>query len=401
MSVRNRRLPSGAEKFEASVSHRGARKRALFDTKTDARAWELEERNKARAGTFLADGSKVSVGDLTSGYFEHLALQLKSDLISEAFYYLKIAQVQNYIIGNRPFKRNSKYDVIFKNGIGRVKLRDITEDVVTTFVDHLRASGLSTKGTKAVKMTLGDLLEYARRKRYLALNPARGLAVKKTRTEAAKPEIDLAPELIAAMMSYAPPSLLLLVKVAVLVGLRRNELRALRWSDLDTETGQLSITKALDRRGKEAPTKTVAGIRKIPISSRLLAELEEHRRSSQFSSHSDYIFTSKTGKPYGRGTLWNQWHKAYELAIEHWPVGKPIPPCPRWHDLRHLCASFWADSGMRPKLAQKYLGHKSHDTTLRIYTHVLAKKTDNGEMDRIGEKVWSEAFGRNDATRQP
>ncbi|MFO8143201.1 MAG: tyrosine-type recombinase/integrase [Dehalococcoidales bacterium] len=161
--------------------------------------------------------------------------------------------------------------------------------------------------------------------------------------------------------------------VALFTGMRRSEILALRWSDVDLLLCQLHITRSLHYlRGGEiifrAP-KTVKGRRMVALSPSLALLLQEHKdkQSAQRAmlglslADDDLVFADPEGKPLLPDTISNAWRKLIKR------VGlKGI----RLHDARHTHASLMLKQGVHPKIVQERLGHATISTTLDLYSHV-------------------------------
>ena len=160
-------------------------------------------------------------------------------------------------------------------------------------------------------------------------------------------------------------------------GLRRGELLALQWDDLDFETGVLTISKQVSLvRGKIVMSvpKTKSSIRKLVLPPAVVQVLREYRKSV----HSRWMFPSPVLEdlPLNPGSVYDR----LQLILEHANC-KQV----RFHDLRHTFATLALQNGMDVKTLSAMLGHVSAATTLDIYTHstsdmqhAAARKIDCG-----------------------
>ena len=160
-------------------------------------------------------------------------------------------------------------------------------------------------------------------------------------------------------------------------GLRRGELLALQWNDLDFETGVLTISKQVSLvRGKIVMSvpKTKSSIRKLVLPPAVVQVLKEYRESV----HSRWMFPSPVleDMPLNPGSVYDR----LQLILEHANC-KQV----RFHDLRHTFATLALQNGMDVKTLSAMLGHVSAATTLDIYTHstsdmqhAAARKIDCG-----------------------
>lgn len=111
------------------------------------------------------------------------------------------------------------------------------------------------------------------------------------------------------------------------------------------------------------------------------------RKSAKFPGHNDPIFAGSKGKPVCASVPGDNWRKLYEETIASWPKGEPVPPKPRWHDIRHFCASVWVSGGMELKAVQAFIGHETIDLTLKVYAHVFEDSDFKPEMDKYADNV--------------
>ena len=147
-------------------------------------------------------------------------------------------------------------------------------------------------------------------------------------------------------------------------GLRRGELLALQWNDLDFETGVLTISKQVSLvRGKIVMSvpKTKSSIRKLVLPPAVVQVLKEYRESV----HSRWMFPSPVLEdlPLNPGSVYDR----LQLILEHANC-KQV----RFHDLRHTFATLALQNGMDAKTLSAMLGHVSAVTTLDIYTHITS-----------------------------
>jgi integrase len=165
---------------------------------------------------------------------------------------------------------------------------------------------------------------------------------------------------------YAP------IMVAVTTGLRRGELLALRWSDLDLEKATLSVNRALEETGAgvafKAP-KTARSRRTMPLAQITVQALRDHHRAQA-------ELKLKTGPAYADqdlvfatplGTSWSPSNFSRAFRTFKAQHGFAF----RFHDLRHTHASLLLAQGAHVKVVQERLGHASVTMTMDTYSHLL------------------------------
>ena len=158
-------------------------------------------------------------------------------------------------------------------------------------------------------------------------------------------------------------------------GLRRGELLALQWTDLDVENRTLSITKQVNRINGElvvSPPKTRNSIRTLALPQQAVDLLvSEHKKHPT----NPYLFPSpKTGTMYDPDAFRRTHDKILKaIGAEHI----------RFHDLRHTFATLSLKSGVDVKTLSGALGHYSAGFTLNTYTHATAQMKQDA-ADTIG-----------------
>jgi integrase len=138
---------------------------------------------------------------------------------------------------------------------------------------------------------------------------------------------------------------------SIATGVRQGEMLRLQWKDIDLAGAKLTVHKS-----KNDQKRTVY----LPPSAR--AALKELKESPV--AHVTAVFVTANGLPLRKSWLETRWNKIRTAAkLNDF----------RWHDLRHSCASYLAQSGANLLEIGSQLGHKSPSVTLR-YAHLLQGK---------------------------
>lgn len=145
-------------------------------------------------------------------------------------------------------------------------------------------------------------------------------------------------------------------------GMRRREILALKWSDLNFKTGELRIERQVNVIHGEiiiSEPKTKSSIRTAILPKVLLKILLEYKNNIE----SEWIFPSPIDdtKPRNPPAV----RKRLQLILER-------AGCPkvRFHDLRHTFATMALENGIDIKSLSAMLGHISSETTIDIYSHI-------------------------------
>jgi integrase len=145
-------------------------------------------------------------------------------------------------------------------------------------------------------------------------------------------------------------------------GMRRGEILALKWSDLNFATGELRIERQVYIIKAEviiSAPKTKASIRTVILPLSLLKTLAAYKKTVD----SEWMFPSPTdnGRPRNPSSV----RKRLQLILERAGCKKV-----RFHDLRHTFATMALENGMDIKTLSAMIGHVSAETTLNIYSHI-------------------------------
>jgi integrase len=148
-----------------------------------------------------------------------------------------------------------------------------------------------------------------------------------------------------------------MVRVAAYAGLRRGELVALRWRDVDFAGFALTIARAMSA-GVESSTKS-GRVRRVPLADQPAAALDRMSRRDRFTAPDDFVFCNTFGRPLDGSALRRRYRRAQ--------VAAGVRPL-RFHDLRHTFGSLLAARGVDVVTIQKAMGHSALATTSR-YLH--------------------------------
>lgn len=168
------------------------------------------------------------------------------------------------------------------------------------------------------------------------------------------------------------PRLACLYLLYVVLGTRRGELLALRWSDIDLETGAVQIERSLDKHRRERGTKTDDSERVLYLDAVLIAALLSHRERMRAEPHDEgfkpdgLVFPSEHGTPIVPDNL----RRHFKLVL----AAAGLPDTIRIHDLRHTAASLMLARGNQLLHVSKTLGHSSTVITGDVYAHLYEEE---------------------------
>lgn len=161
-------------------------------------------------------------------------------------------------------------------------------------------------------------------------------------------------------------------------GMRRGEVLALRWDDVDLDAGVVSVTRAVAVAARNVlftkEPKTAAGRRQVDLDGDTVAVLKAHRREQAARQllvgpgwrGSGLVFCDVDGSQIHPNDVSRRWAKLVRTTAP--PVGVRVI---RLHDLRHSHATQLLAAAVRPDVVTQRLGHASVAFTLDTYGHVL------------------------------
>jgi integrase len=328
----------------------GTRKRVTIYAATRKQAAdrmrELQERN--RQGIPVPDRS-WKLGDWLDYWLEHVV----SPNRRPATYSLYEMTVRLYL----------------KPALGTAPLARLSAARVQAFLNGQLGAGQSIRQVQVMRTVLSSALTRAMREELLTRNVARLVELPAWQRQAIVPWTadEARGFLIAARRDPLYPAFVLLL----LYGLRRGEVLALRWADVDLGGGEIRIRQQIGRVDGElriGPVKTNAGRRDLPMLP-LAVDVFGIRREAQAADREELgrawqdnglVFTTRTGRPVEPRNLVRSFHR---ICVTN---GIRVI---KVHHLRHTTATLLKNLGVPARDAQLILGHSRLAVTQEIYTH--------------------------------
>jgi integrase len=143
-------------------------------------------------------------------------------------------------------------------------------------------------------------------------------------------------------------------------GLRRGELLALRWEDVDLAAGVIRVERAWDAKEGVVAPKSRAARRAVPIAAVLRDYLVEHKLRS--GRRVGLAFGTSYAQPFTPSNIRKRANAAWQRAGRE-PIGL--------HECRHTFASLMIAAGVNAKALSAYMGHSSVTITLDRYGHLM------------------------------
>jgi integrase len=331
--------------YQASVwsARESKRIRKTFLTLAEARAWRSETQTGVRRGTVRAPANITvqEAGDeLVAGMKSGRVRNRSGDLYKPSAIRSYEAALRDHIVPRH----------------GRTRLADVQHRDVQRIADDLLAEGRDPSTIRNALMPLRVIFRRAVEDGDLTVNPCAHLrlpAVRGRRERIASPQE--AERLLAALPARDRP----IWATALYAGLRRGELMALRWRDVDLANGVIRIERAYDEKEHaEIEPKSRAGRRTVPIVGALRDFLVALKASEDPAD--ELVFGGNA--PFQPSNVWRRAQRAWKRAGLA-PIGL--------HEARHTFASVLIAAGVNAKAITTYMGHASIQTTYDLYGKLM------------------------------
>ena len=250
------------------------------------------------------------------------------------------------------------------------RITDITPRDILDIYKNMALSGYSKKTIANQRIIYNQIFDYAVVNGYIQYNPCTSVKIPN-----AKKSTTIQPA------SYEDEEKILKSKnpwlfpiIALLTGLRKQEILALQWKDIDFENNIITVNKAVEHIGKTPrikDTKTEAGNRDVPLLLRLKEEL-----SSFVGEPDSYILSDDGGK-----TPLSE-HRFERLYANY---SKDVGISCSSRQLRHSYATVAVEEDIQTKDLQNALGHADISTTMNVYA-AARKKSIQKVADKLNSR---------------
>jgi integrase len=332
-----------------------------FRTRKEAEQWFSAEADRLRLGISPRD-DRLTVGQYLEQWIESLEAPGSR---------VRAAALRSY---------RNKVDLHIIPALGHIRLSELNATQIdeakrkwsaTKPIYDKKTPTLSGRTVHHIYSTLNAALNRARRQQLIAVNPC-------SLTDAPRFERDEMLSLDASsagslLKVFAGTIIDAAIVTAIGTGLRRGELLALKWGDVDPAAGTLTVNRALEHengatRFKEPKTKrsrrtiSLPAFVQIRLRQHKVEQAERFLRDGLGRPTAETLLFERAGQPWVPNTFGTVFYDTLQRS------GLPHI---RFHDLRHSFASLALAAGVDLKTVSTALGHSTISTTADLYAHVI------------------------------
>ena len=302
---------------------------------------------------------------------------------------LKVTTYNSYMLRYRKHILNTK--------LGMTKLENVKAANLQQYYNEKLKEGYSSKYVRSIEVIFNSALDRAFKLKMIPENPNIFTALPPKERYEAKV---LSREEVERIVTEAKEEELYpIVVTTVYTGMRKGEVMALNWENVDFKERKIYVKNSLCRVYDEQPgedgryrvsyqilePKTKKSIRMIPMLDEVYAALVEQKRrqeilkASQRDQYLDQglVFTDERGNHLYQREFMDKYHQ----FLQKYHITDV-----RFHDLRHTFATLLIESDVSMKLVQELLGHSTITTSMDIYTHVSDQMKEKAlDQLKLGE----------------
>lgn len=260
--------------------------------------------------------------------------------------------------------------------IGNIKLKKLKQSDIVYLINKLDEKGL-TKAKNNTLMTIKAILNKAIENDYIYRNVASGITIKKHKSPEKQPLDDKTINLIK-QLSITDNDLFMALFL-IYTGLRRGEIIALTYKDINIKDKYINVDKAVFINTNQPEIKDVKNheARKVPIFNVILKPLKEMKKQHV---DEDFVFPSTHNKIMSQTAM----KRKHERILKKLNAVSKEPIQFTLHQLRHTFTCILYKANVDVKQAQQWTGHKDLRTMLEIYTH-LDSQDNKKSVDKVNQ----------------
>ena len=251
-----------------------------------------------------------------------------------------------------------------------VELGRITAGTLERWRRQALADGMSRRNAEKLTGHVHAVFERARRAFRHPTNPVDELAPLHVEYDGRVRDFYGPEEIHALVRAAASEQDAAIFLTAAFTGLRRGELVALRWRDVDFARQVLRVEHSYDYEAGLVPTKGHK-VRSVPMAAEVAQALARLEQRQLFTDPTSFVFVGEQGGPVDGSALRRRFDKAVKAA----KVRRLT-----FHELRHTFGTVAGNAALSPGELQAWLGHADLKTTER-YWHYRSRGDEAGRLD--------------------
>jgi integrase len=359
----------------------GKKIRKAFSTRAAAKAWRDDKLGAVKRGE-LRTPTSTTVREAAEAF---MAGARDGSVPTASGRRYKPATLRGYRVG---------LDKRVLPVLGGMRLSDVLRRHVQDLADRLTAEGLSASTVHNTLDPLRVVYRRAIKRDEVMIDPTAGLELR--RPDGRRDRI-ADPAESAALIAAIPDDERALWACAFYAGLRRGELRALRWSDVDLAGRVIRVSRGWDAIEREQEVKSAAGNRRVPILDPLAGEMVAHKRRTKGDGEG-LVFGASATKPFHPESVRRRSLAAWEAEnarrlADAEDGGDVVLLSPiTLHEARHTCASLLIAAGVNAKALSVIMGHSTIAMTFDTYGHLMpggldeAAAATNAYLARLAQR---------------
>lgn len=336
-----------AGRWEAWVylAREGKRIHRSFATESEAKSWRADATTAAAAGKLRAP-VKRTIREAADAWHEGAVVGRIRDRSGRPY---KPSTLRGY-------RRSLDQRVL--PDFGALQLSELRRGDVQAWVDRMLGEGLSPGTIRNALNPLQAVYRHAIRRDLVSINPTRDLELPTARGRRDRIASAVEADALLAALAKAERATW---ATAFYAGLRRGELRALRWSDVDFGRSEIRVERSWDQHEGPLDPKSESGSRTVPLLAALRDHMLDHKLTTDRAGE-DLCFGRSAVDAFVGSTVNNR-------AKQSWKVAELRPIT--LHECRHTFASLLIDAGVNAKAIQTFMGHSTIEMTFNQYGHLM------------------------------
>ena len=301
-----------------------------------------------------------------------------------------------YVVPNLAISTQNGYRINLEKHIypyiGTVNVQKLTPLQIQNTYEQLIKKGLSPRSIKYIHTIFREALQYAYKMQLIGKNFADFVSTPKQEKYVA--EIYTEEEAVHLLECSRDTDMDIPINLALGLGLRRGEILALRWCDVDFTQNTVRVAQNLVCENNQkifGKPKTQSSFRTILAPEPLMALLKQQKirqaeirlKSGDAYENNDLVYCCKNGEPFHTS--------AFSRRFSDFLKSNNLKHI-RFHDLRHTNATLMLKYNVPAKIASERLGHSNIQTTLNIYSHVSVDMQSNA-VNMLESNLFSKVSG--------